>query len=170
MKKAAILIEDHYEVLEAWYPYLRLREQGMETVFIGPEKKTYSSKDGYPAAADQVIQGADASTFDAVVIPGGYAPDLMRRNESMVRFVKEAFAANAVVAMICHAGWMGVSADIFRGRNATCFFAIKDDVVNAGARYRDEAVVTDGNLITSRTPSDLPEFCTEIIRQLTSTA
>jgi protease I len=112
--------------------------------------------------ADQVGPGE----VDAVVIPGGYAPDLMRRYPAMVDLVSEAFKQGKIVAAICHAGWMLASANVLQGRRATCFFAIKDDLVNAGARYVDAEVVRDGNLITSRMPSDLPAFCRAIIEGL----
>jgi protease I len=114
------------------------------------------------AAADQV-KGTD---FDAVVIPGGYAPDLMRRSAAMIRLVREAFDAGRVVAAICHAGWVLCSAGVLRGKTATGFFSIKDDMVNAGARFVDQEVVTDGNLITARKPDDLPAFCRELIAAL----
>ncbi len=127
---------------------------------------SYKSKLGYPVEVDTVagqLRGQDA---DAVIIPGGYAPDLMRRYPDMVRIVREAYGGEKVVAAICHAAWMLVSADILKGKRATCFFAVKDDLVNAGATYVDEEVVVDGRLITSRNPDDLPAFCREIIQAL----
>ncbi len=108
----------------------------------------------------------DLSRYDGVVIPGGYAPDMMRRYPEMVRIVREAYQNGKMVAAICHAGWMLVSADILRGKKATGFFAIKDDMVNAGAKYVDAEVVRDGNLITLRKPDDLPAFCREMIQTL----
>ncbi|MFQ6070364.1 MAG: type 1 glutamine amidotransferase domain-containing protein [Candidatus Aminicenantales bacterium] len=161
--KIAVLIEENYQVLEAWYPYLRLREEGINTVFLGMEKKHYNSKDGYPALVDATILHVEPSSFDGVVIPGGYAPDLMRRHKEMVFFVRTMFESSKLVAAICHAGWLLISAGILKGRKATCFFAIKDDIINAGAEYVDREVVVDGNLITSRNPFDLPAFCKEII-------
>ncbi len=165
--KAAVLVEDHYQVLEVWYPYLRLREEGIETVFVGPERaKEYKSKEGYPAGVEMQIKDAKASQFDAVIIPGGYAPDLLRRDEKINKFVKAMFDEGKLVAAICHAGWVLVSAGVLKGKTATCFYAIKDDVINAGAKYVDKEVVVDGNLITSRNPYDLPAFCREIIKFL----
>lgn len=161
--KIAVLIEENYQVLEAWYPYLRLREEGINTVFVGMEKKHYMSKDGYPALVETTIPHVDTGAFDGVVIPGGYAPDIMRRHKEMVFFVREIFDSSKLVAAICHAGWLLVSAGILKGRKATCFFAIKDDIINAGAEYIDREVVVDRNLITSRNPYDLPAFCREII-------
>jgi protease I len=109
------------------------------------------------------VRGAD---FDAVIIPGGYAPDHMRRYEKMVKLVRDASEAGKVVAAICHGGWMLASADVVRNKTVTCFFAIRDDLVNAGAKYVDQEVVRDGNLVTSRKPDDLPAFCRTIIEAL----
>ena len=167
MAKVAVLIEDHYQVLEAWYPYLRLREEGMETVFVGPgRQKEYKSKESYPAEEEIPIAKAKTNEFDAVIIPGGYAPDMLRRDQRINKFVKEMFDNKKLVAAICHAGWVLVSAGLLKGKNATCFYAIKDDVVNAGAKFIDKEVVVDDNLITSRNPYDLPAFCREIIKYL----
>jgi protease I len=166
-KRVAVLAENMYQELELWYPLLRLREAGAETFVVGTGSAgTYTSKHGYPVQVDMVADQISARDVDAVVVPGGYAPDLMRRYPAMVRFVREAFEQGKIVAAICHAGWMLASADVLRGKEATCFFAIKDDLVNAGATYVDAEVVRDGNLITSRTPSDLPALCRTIIQAL----
>ena len=166
-RKVAILAEDLYEDLELWYPYYRLKEAGAEVKVVGSGRAdTFTSKHGYPVKPDLTSDQARASDFDAVVIPGGYSPDMMRRKPSMVSFVKDMDAAGKTVAAICHAGWMLVSAGIVNGRKATCFMSVKDDIVAAGADYRDEPVVVDGNLITSRFPGDLPHFCRAIIGQL----
>ena len=166
MKKVAVLLEDHYQVLEVWYPYLRLREDGIKTVFVGTGKKQYVSKEGYPADQELSIKDADPDEFDGLIIPGGYAPDILRRHKEVNDFVKTMDKKKKLVAGICHAGWVLVSAGILKGRKATCFSAIKDDVVNAGADYLDQEVVVDANLITSRNPFDLPAFCREIIKYL----
>jgi protease I len=166
-KRVAVLVEDFYEDLELWYPLLRLREEGAETLVLGPgTAKVHTSKHGYPVAVDRVVQVADVDQYDGVIIPGGYAPDHMRRHPAMVAFVREAALHHKVVAAICHAPWMLASADVVRGKNVTCFFAIKDDLIHAGAYYRDAEVVVDGNLITSRQPGDLPAFCQAIIAAL----
>jgi protease I len=166
-KRIAVLVADLYQELEVWYPLLRFREDGAETVAVGAEGgKTYASKKGYPVVADQSIADVHAKDFDAVVIPGGWAPDTLRQDERMVNFVRAMNQAGKIVAAICHAGWLLCSADILRGRKATCFQAIKDDMVHAGAHYVDEEVVVDGNLITSRMPTDLPAFCRETARAL----
>jgi protease I len=145
----------------------RFREAGAKVTIVGGGASGYSSKHGYPVNPDATAEKVNAADFDAVIIPGGYAPDRMRRHKAMVDLVRGVFARGKVVAAICHGGWMLVSADVLRGRKATCFFAIKDDLVNAGARYEDREVVRDGNLVTSRKPEDLPAFCRTIIQALT---
>ena len=170
-RRIAVLAADQYQEMEVWYPLLRFREDGAETVVVGGEAgKTYSSKKGYPVVSDRSIADVRASEFDAVVIPGGWAPDTLRQDERMLNFVREMDNSGRLVAAICHAGWVLCSADILRGRKATCFKAIKDDMVHAGAKYVDEEVVVDGNLITSRVPTDLPAFCREIVKALKSQA
>ena len=167
-RKIAILVENLYQELELWYPYYRLREAGAEVTLVGPKADvTYASKHGYPAKSARAASEVRADDFDAIVIPGGYAPDLMRRDRAMVALVREAHAEGKVVAAICHAGWMLISAGIAtRGVRLTGFHSIKDDLVAAGADYLDQPVVRDGALITSRQPDDLPDFCREIITAL----
>lgn len=165
-KRIAILVEDQYEDLELWYPALRFREAGAEVTLLGPRKAAFHSKHGYPAEADVPVDDVRAESFDAVIIPGGYAPDRMRRSRRLVEFVRDAHRREKVIAAICHGGWMLVSADVLRGRKATAFFSIRDDMVNAGAEFVDEEVVRDGNLVTSRVPKDLPAFCRTIIQAL----
>ena len=163
-KKVAILVEEMFNLFEFWYPYYRLKEAGAEVVVVGSGRTaTFNGKPGTVAVADVSADTVSADDFDAVIIPGGYAPDMMRRFPAMVKIVKDADSSGKVVAAICHAGWMLVSADIIRNRKATSFFAIKDDMVNAGAQWVDEAVVIDNNLITSRTPDDMPVFLPAII-------
>lgn len=166
-KKVAILAENLYQEMELWVPYYRMKEEGADVKVVGTgTASTYTSKHGYPVTVDATADQVKAADFDAVIIPGGYAPDLMRRSEAMVRLVKEAFHQGKVVAAICHAGWMLCSSGIVRGKTATCFSSIKDDLINAGAHYVDQEVVVDGNLITSRQPADLPAFCREIVKAL----
>ena len=167
INKVAVLVEDAYQVLEVWYPYLRLREAGIETVLVGTgAKKEYGSKEGYPAREEISIKDVKEADFTGVVIPGGYAPDILRRYNDVNNFVRDMYEKKKVVAAICHGGWVLVSAGILKGKKATAFSAIKDDMVNAGAEFIDKEVVVDGNLITSRNPYDLPAFCKEIIKQL----
>lgn len=166
-KRVIILIENNYNDLEFWVPYYRLKEEGVEVTVVGSgSSRTYTSKYGYPVEVEAEAKEIDVSKYDGVVIPGGYAPDLMRRYPDMVRIVREAHQKGKVISAICHAGWMLVSAGVLKGKKATCFFAIKDDLINAGAHYVDEEVVRDGNLITSRKPDDLPAFCRETIQAL----
>jgi protease I len=164
--RVAILLEDNYHVLEAWYPYLRLREEGIKTIFVGTRKNQFTSKEGYATYSEASIDRVDPEKYDGVIIPGGYAPDILRRNKDVVDFVRLMFRQKKLVAAICHAGWVLVSANVLRGKKATCFFAIKDDIINAGADYLDKDVVVDGNLVTSRFPDDLPAFCREILKFL----
>jgi protease I len=166
----AVLVEDQYEDQELWYPVLRFREEGAKVVIIGPKVQSYGSKHGYPAAAELAASAARAENYDAVIIPGGYAPDRMRRDPAMVALVSDANKKGKVIAAICHAGWMLTSADVVRGKKVTGFFSIKDDLVHAGAAYEDKEVVVDGNLITSRTPADLPAFARAIISALSGAA
>jgi len=166
MKRVAVLVEDYYQVLEVWYPYLRLREEGFQTLLVGTGKKEYKSKEGYPAQEELSIKKAKAEDFDAVVIPGGFAPDILRRYEEINKFVEDMYKLGKVVGCICHGGWVLVSAGILKGKKVTGFSAIKDDLINAGAQYFDKEVVVDNNLITSRNPFDLPAFCKEIIKKL----
>ncbi|MBI1983262.1 MAG: type 1 glutamine amidotransferase [Acidobacteria bacterium] len=168
-KKVAVLVADLYQEMEVWYPLLRFREDGAETVAVGAEAgKSYSSKKGYPVVADKSLDEVSAADFDALIIPGGWAPDTLRQDERVLKLVREMDEAGKVVAAICHAGWVLCSADIVRGRQATCFKAIKDDLIHAGAKYVDEEVVVDGNLISSRVPTDLPAFCRAISKALAS--
>ena len=166
-KRIAILAENLYQEMELWVPYYRLKEEGAEVKVVGAGGATsYASKHGYPVNVDAQAEAVSAMELDAVIVPGGYAPDMMRRHEAMVRLVREAAQHGKVVAAICHAGWMLASADVVRGKDVTSFFSIKDDMVNAGARWVDRDVVVDGTLITSRKPDDLPAFCREIVRAL----
>lgn len=164
-KKMAILVDILYQEMEVWYPLFRFQEAGAQVVTIGPKAgQTYGSKLGYPVKADLSFEEADPADFDGVVIPGGYAPDHIRRHAAAVNFVRELDRQGKLVASICHGPWLLCSAGVLKGRRSTSFFAIKDDVVNAGARWEDAEVVVDGNLVTSRKPEDLPAFCKAAIK------
>lgn len=166
-KRIAVLAENMYQEMELWYPVYRFREAGASVTIVGSGKsKTFTSKTGYPVTVDADAADVRAAEFDAVIIPGGYAPDYMRRTPAMVELVREAGAQGKIVAAVCHGGWMLCSAGVVRGKRATSFFSIKDDMVNAGALWVDEEVVRDGNVITSREPDDLPAFCREIVNAL----
>lgn len=165
-QKIAILAEQLYEDQELWYPYYRLKEAGYDVKIIGPEKKMYYSKHQYPVTAELSIDEAIADDFMGVVIPGGYAPDHIRRYPKMLSFVRKIFEKDGLVAAICHAGWVLISAGILNDKDATSFFAIKDDMINAGANYLDQEVVVDHHLVTSRTPKDLPAYLSAILKVL----
>ncbi len=165
-KRIAIFLEQIYEDPEFWYPYYRFLEAGAEVTVIAPEVKVYQSKHGYPAKADLAAADAKAGDYDAVIIPGGYSPDHMRRSKAMVDLLQQAYDQGKIIASICHGPWMLASVGAVKGKKVTSFFSIKDDLVNAGADYVDREVVRDGNVITSRTPADLPAFCKEIIAAL----
>ncbi len=163
-KRAAVLVEKIYQEMEVWYPVYRLREAGCQVTLVGPEPgQTYGSKLGYPAKSDKAARDVSPDDFDILVIPGGYAPDHMRRCEPMIRLASTMAEQGKPVAAICHGPWLLCSTQALKGKKATCFFAIKDDVINAGGHYVDQEVVRDGNIITSRTPDDLPAFMRTII-------
>ncbi len=166
-QKAVVLAEDMYEDLELWYPVLRLREEGADVVIVGTgSSASYTGLKGYPLTVEASIDQVRAEEVDAVIVPGGYAPDRLRRYPAVLRLVREAYQQGKVVAAICHAPWVLISAGILKGKRVTCYYAIVDDVRNAGADRVDAEVVRDGNVITSRQPSDLGAFCREIIGAL----
>jgi protease I len=166
-KKVVIPVESLFNTFEFWYPYYRLKEAGADVTVVGSgSADTYTGKPGTEVKVDVSIAQVSADDFDGMVIPGGYAPDIMRRYPKMVQLVKDLFDGGKVVAAICHAGWMLASAKILQGKTVTSFFAIKDDLVHAGAEWVDQEVVADGNLITSRTPDDLPAFMRAVIAAL----
>jgi protease I len=161
--KIAILVADMFEDLELWYPYYRLQEEEADVVIVGPKEGTFSGKRGLTARANKAVKQVKPADFDAVIIPGGYSPDYMRRSPEMVEFVKRMASQGSIVAAICHGPWMLASADLLRGKKITSFESIRVDLENAGAEWIDIRVATDGNIITSRRPDDLPAFCRAII-------
>jgi protease I len=164
MKKVVVFVEDNYEDLELWYPKIRLEEAGFHVVIAGPlAGHIYKGKHGYPCKSDLSLKEAAAKDFDAVVIPGGFAPDRLRRSTDALHITKEMFAKGKTVAFICHGGWVPISAKILKGKKVTGTIAIKDDLENAGALWQDLPVVIDGNLISSRTPLDLSVFAKAIV-------
>lgn len=167
MKKIAVLLENLFDDRELIYPYFRLLEAGYEVHLVAPEKdKEYKSKNGLPEVSTHSSAEISAEDYDAVVIPGGFSPDLMRRTSATVEFVREMDKAEKIVAAICHGPWMMASSCDLKGKKVTSFMSIKDDLVNAGADYLDQEVVVDGHLITSRTPKDLPAFLRAILEKL----
>src|SRR5437763_804287 len=164
-KRAAVLVEQQYQEMEVWYPVYRLREAGCQVTLVGPEAgQSYPSKLGYPAKSDRAAKDVSADDFDVLVIPGGFAPDFLRRHDTVLRLVSAMAEQGKVVAAVCHGPWVLCSTQALKGRKATCFFSIKDDLSNAGATYTDAEVVRDGNLITSRKPDDLPAFLQAILQ------
>src|SRR3954452_1689434 len=165
--RVAVLVEQQYQEMEVWYPIYRLREAGCKVTLAGPEAGTsYPSKLGYPAKSDKAAKDVSVGDFDALVIPGGFAPDFLRRHEAVIKFVRQFAEAGKPIAAIFHGPWVLCSTSALRGKKATCFFAIKDDVVNAGANYVDAEVVRDGNLIPSRKPDDLPAFMQTLLQAI----
>jgi len=166
-KRVLFFVAPLYEDLELWYPKIRLEEEGVTTVVAGLGEATYQGKRGYPITPDTSVDSITAADFDGLVIPGGYAPDILRRHPRVLELTREIHQAGKPVAFICHAGWVPISAGIVKGKRGTSVGAIKDDLVNAGMLWEDAPVIIDGNLISSRTPADLPQFCQAIIRALT---
>ncbi len=167
MKKILAFVDHVYEDLELWYPKLRLEEEGWKVVVAGPQSNTvYKGKHGYPCKADADVADLEADSFDGLLVPGGFAPDKQRRDPNVLSLTRDFNKAGKPIAFICHAGWILISADILRGRKATSTVGIKDDMKNAGAEWVDEPLVVDGNLISSRTPVDLPVFAKAFVDAL----
>jgi len=164
--KLLLIIEELYEDLEVWYPKIRLEDKNISVVVAGPELKVYHGKKGLPIEPDIKISDVNPSDFDGIIIPGGFAPDRLRRIQKVLEIVKEFDKEKKLVAFICHAGWVPISAKILKGRRGTSFYAIKDDMENAGMQWQDSPVVVDDNLISSRQPSDLEYFCKNILNFL----
>ena len=165
MKKVAILLENLFDEQELIYPYHRLRED-FHVDLVSPEEKVYSSKDGFKIKATKSVKDIDPSDYAGVFIPGGFSPDYMRRSDDLKNFVAEIHKANKPVSAICHGGWMLISSIDMSDVKATSFIAIKDDMVNAGVEWVDEEVVVDGNIITGRTPVDLPPLVKRFVEEL----
>lgn len=163
-KRFLMFVEDVYEDLELWYPRLRMIEAGATVTVAGPEAgKIYHGKHTYPCRADAAIRDMRAGDFDGMIVPGGFMPDKLRRDEHVLRLVREIAGAEKLVAAICHGGWIPISAKVYKGVKVTGSPGIKDDLINAGAIWQDAPVVVDRNFVSSRKPDDLPEFCRAII-------
>jgi protease I len=159
-----IILGPDFEDREVVYPYYRFLEAGASVKLAGIGERSYKGKYGIPLDVDGQCEDFQAQKFDIVVIPGGWAPDKIRANEAALQIVRQTDKEGRIVAAICHAGWVLTSADIVRGRTVTSFQNIKDDLIHAGAKWVDQEVVVDKNLVTSRKPADLPSFCREIIK------
>lgn len=167
MKKILAFVDDVYEDLELWYPKIRLEEEGWKVVIAGPQANmVYKGKHGYPCKSDVDLADVEAVHFDGLLVPGGFAPDKLRRDANVLSLTRDFNAAGKPIAFICHAGWILISAGILNGRKATSTVGIRDDMKNAGAEWVDEALVVDGNLISSRTPVDLPVFAKAFVDAL----
>lgn len=165
-KRILILAGPLFEDIELLYPLYRFREEGAEVLVAGLGDREYRGKKGHPVDVDTDVELVSSGEFDAVLIPGGYLPDHLRRSEKVLEIVREAFDEGKLIAAICHGPWVPVSAGILKGKRATSFWSIRDDVINAGAEWVDQEVVVDENLITSRQPADLGAFCRAIIEAL----
>lgn len=162
-KKALIMTEDIYEDLELWYPKLRLMEEGMDVRVATPKIQAYTGKNGYPLQPDLTIDEVITAEYHALIIPGGYAPDKLRRYPRALEIVKDFDANKRPIAFICHGGWVPISARIVKGVRLTSVSAIRDDLENAGAIWVDQPAVSDGHIITAQVPKDLPKFCQLLI-------
>ncbi|EUJ39206.1 type 1 glutamine amidotransferase domain-containing protein [Brochothrix campestris] len=164
-KKILSFVSTDFEDLELWYPILRLREEGAEVHLIAEEKnKTYIGKYGVPAVSDAAFADVNSADYDALLVPGGWSPDKLRRFEDVLRLTREFDEAKKPIGQICHAGWVLISANILQGVNVTSTPGIKDDMTNAGAIWHDEPVVVDGHIVSSRRPPDLPDYLREFIK------
>jgi len=158
-KKVLCLVDEEFEDLELWYPIYRVREEGASVVLTGPKKNhSYTGKYGVPATADIGFDEMNADEFDGILVPGGWAPDKLRRYPEVLKAVRRMDELRRPIGQICHAGWVLISAKILNGRKVTSTPGIRDDMENAGAEWFDEAVVVDGHLISSRRPPDLPPY------------
>lgn len=167
--KILIMVDNEFEDSEFIYPYYRFREEGYKVDIVAPKaKERYVGKHGVPIISDLSPKDVNIDEYDALIIPGGHAPDRMRTNVDMVKIVKEAYEKGKVVAAICHGPQMLIEADIVRGKKATCWRAVMTDLKNAGATFIDAPVIVDGKIVTSRFPDDLPYFCRETINLLKS--
>lgn len=158
--RVLMFVGDLYEDLELWYPKLRLIEAGAHVVVAGPEgEKLYHGKNGYPCRSDASITLMEEADFHGLVIPGGFMPDKLRRDEKVKDLVRQFDSAGKLIAAVCHGGWIPISAGVYDGVRVTGSPGIKDDLVNAGAIWEDAPVVVDRHFVSSRNPDDLPDFC-----------
>ena len=169
-QRILVIVGDIYEDLELLYPKLRMLEAGAEVVVAGPEANTvYAGKNGYPCKSDAALHAIDPSAFDGLLVPGGFMPDKLRREQVVLDIVRHFHDEQKLIAAICHGGWIPISAGVYRGIRVTGSLGIKDDLINAGAIWEDAAVVIDNHHVSSRKPDDLPEFCKGMLEVLTRT-
>jgi protease I len=165
-KKIAVLVAEGFEDLEYWVTVMRLQEEGAEVVSIGPDTEPVNGKNALGAQADTTADGVDASELDGVVVPGGWAPDKLRRYPEITNLVRTVHDRNKIVGIICHGGLVAISAGIVDGVRATGSLGIKDDLVNAGSTWVDKAAFREGNLVWGRVVPDIPDFCRELVAAL----
>jgi|SRR5690625_4592431 len=166
-KKVITVVDQEYNDLELWYPILRLKEEGVTVDIVGPEANTvYNGQAGIPVTTDHAYSDVNADDYDGILVPGGWAPDRIRRYPEVLEFIQEMDQAEKPIGQICHAGWVLVSADVIKGRKVTSTPAIKDDMINAGATWVNEETVVDGHIISSRRPDDLPPYMKAFIDKL----
>jgi protease I len=167
MKKVLLFVHNGFEDRELMIPYYRFQEAGYKVDVVGPKADmTYNGEYGLTIKSDVAPEDVDIDDYEAIIIPGGRAPDRMRTNKGLVRLAKEASENDKVIAAICHGPQLLIEADVVRGKKATCYVSVSTDLKNAGGVYVDKSVVVDGNLVTSRFPADLPDFCRETLRVL----
>lgn len=168
-KRVLAFVDDIYEDLELWYPLLRMREAGAEVVVAGPETgRKYAGKHGYPCTSNACIGEMQANDFDGLLCPGGFMPDKLRRDAHVLELVRGFDAQRKLIAAICHGGWIPISAGVYRDVEVTGSLGIKDDLINAGAIWKDASLVVDRHFVSSRKPDDLPDFCVGMLRVLGS--
>lgn len=166
-RRVLVLAADLFEDMELLYPVFRLREEGAAVTIAGLDMQPVHGKKGYgPLPVDTTVDDLSADAFDALVVPGGFAPDKLRRSADVLDLVRSFDTAGKPIAFICHAGWVPISAKILKGRRATSVGAIRDDMENAGVDWVDEATVVDGNLISARTPDDLGAWMRALLAAL----
>ena len=166
-RRLLMFVDEIYEDLELWYPKLRMIEAGAQVVVAGPEAECkYNGKHSYPCVSEAAIRDMEADRFHGVIVPGGFMPDKLRRDPKVLDLVRQFAASGKLVAAICHGGWIPISAGVYRGVRVTGSPGIKDDLINAGAKWEDAAVVVDRHFVSSRKPDDLPEFCRAILKVL----
>jgi len=162
--KAIVFAAADFEDRELFYPYLRLLEEGAQVVIAGLGEKTYKGKYGIPVETDGTVESFSKDKFDIVIVPGGHAPDKLRANQVCLDIVRKTHESGGIIASICHGPWVLSSTNIIKGVKLTSYHTIKDDMVNAGGIWVDEEVVVDKNVVTSRTPKDLPAFMREVVK------
>jgi protease I len=166
-KTVGVFVAQEVEDLEFWVPVMRLREEGARVIVIGLSTDSVRGKHGLEMTPDVSIEEAPkADTLDGIVIPGGWAPDKLRRNQAILQLVRDVHAQGKIVATICHGGWVPISAGIMHGCQATGSTGIKDDIINAGGTWVNKAAFREGNMVWGRVVEDIPDFCRELVAAL----